>query len=86
MKDKANNDLSQSYLFGFYGALIGDACGVPFEFSTKEEMDELGVLNINYPFDASDFRRAHKTAPPNAWSDDGAQMLALMDSVLLSPQ
>lgn len=73
--------------YGFLGALLGDAAGVPFEFSTKSEMDNLGQSRIDFPFRLPShvWDRAHKKAPQNAWSDDGAQILALMDSLIDFP-
>ena len=52
-----------------YRHLVGDAIGVPYEFSRHIESVEL---------------RGHGThdQPPGTWSDDGALMLALLDSVL----
>lgn len=52
-----------------YGHLVGDAIGVPYEFGHHIETVEL---------------RGHGThnQPPGTWSDDGALMLALLDSLL----
>jgi ADP-ribosyl-[dinitrogen reductase] hydrolase len=52
-----------------YGHLVGDAIGVPYEFTRHVETVEL---------------RGHGThnQPPGTWSDDGALMLALLDSPL----
>ena len=52
-----------------YGHLVGDAVGVPYEFGHHIETVEL---------------RGHGThnQPPGTWSDDGALMLALLDSLL----
>ena len=52
-----------------YGHLVGDALGVPYEFTHHIETVEW---------------RGHGThnQPPGTWSDDGALMLALLDSLL----
>ena len=51
------------------GHLVGDAIGVPYEFGHHIEHVEL---------------RGHGThnQPPGTWSDDGALMLALLDSLV----
>jgi ADP-ribosylglycohydrolase len=56
-----------------YGHLVGDALGVPYEFQPAERIGEVTW-------------RGHGTydQPPGTWSDDGALMLALLDSLLTS--
>jgi len=54
-----------------WGHLVGDAVGVPYEFRRP---DQIGAIE----FGASG---AHGQ-PPGTWSDDGALMLALLDSLL----
>lgn len=61
------------------GFLIGDAIGVPFEFNTSEYLQ--GLPKKNFALPTSSTNRSHKMAPANAWSDDGAQVLALIDSL-----
>lgn len=61
------------------GALTGDALGVPYEFLRAEDLPPLSALQMRPPLN---FRRSHKGVPPGTWSDDGAQMLALLDSLL----
>ncbi len=54
-----------------WGALIGDAVGVPYEFGPA------------VPWDTVVFGRAGAHGrPPGTWSDDGAMLLALLDSLL----
>jgi ADP-ribosylglycohydrolase len=50
--------------------LVGDAIGVPYEFSAPDPDRVVGL-------------RGHGThnQPPGTWSDDGALMLALLDSL-----
>jgi len=61
---------------GLYGLLLGDACGVPVEFSTRAERDRDPVKDM----------RGYGTysQPPGHWSDDGALMLAHIGAFLES--
>jgi ADP-ribosylglycohydrolase len=54
-----------------YGHLVGDALGVPYEFQPPERIGDVTW-------------RGHGThdQPMGTWSDDGALMLALLDSLL----
>jgi ADP-ribosylglycohydrolase len=54
-----------------WGHLVGDALGVPYEFLPPEAIGEVR-------FGAS----GTHGQPPGTWSDDGALMLALLDSVV----
>ncbi len=64
-------ELATRLLGGVWGHLVGDAVGVPYEFGP-----------------ARDRRRSCSAPPermasrPGTWSDDGALMLALLDSLL----
>lgn len=53
-----------------YGHLVGDAMGVPYEFSAPDPGRAVAVRGFG----------AHHQ-PPGTWSDDGALMLALLDSL-----
>jgi ADP-ribosylglycohydrolase len=64
---------------GLLGLLIGDALGVPYEFHPPEQLPSRELLEFHPP---ADFRRAHASAPPGTWSDDGAQALCLLASLL----
>ena len=55
---------------GVWGHLVGDAVGVPYEFRP-------GVAPGEVRFGA----RGSHGQPPGTWSDDGALMLALLDSL-----
>jgi ADP-ribosylglycohydrolase len=61
---------------GMWGLLIGDAAGVPYEFTTGLDADD-----IEMPPPGT-FDRSHRDAPAGAWSDDGAQALCLLASLL----
>lgn len=64
---------------GLYGLLIGDALGVPYEFHAAEEIPAYDKIEMKSPFG---FRRAHSGVKPGTWSDDGAQALCLLDSLV----
>lgn len=62
-----------------YGLLVGDALGVPYEFTSPTELPEPGLIEMVPP---AGFRRAHLGVPPGTWSDDGAQALHLLKVLL----
>lgn len=64
---------------GFWGLLVGDAVGVPYEFHQPRDLPPHDALEMIPP---ATFRRAHAHVLPGAWSDDGAQALALLASLL----
>jgi ADP-ribosylglycohydrolase len=64
---------------GLYGLLVGDALGVPYEFHAPAEIPPRQSIDMNPP---AGFARAHRGTPPGTWSDDGAQALALLASLL----
>lgn len=64
---------------GLYGLLVGDALGVPYEFCAPEALPELREIEMEPP---PGFRRAHRGVPTGTWSDDGAQALCLLASLL----
>jgi ADP-ribosyl-[dinitrogen reductase] hydrolase len=64
---------------GLYGLLIGDALGVPYEFQPASSLPGLEEIELEPP---RGFRRSHSHVPPGYWSDDGAQALCLLASLL----
>lgn len=64
---------------GLLGLLVGDALGVPYEFHPPEALPPIDQIEFHPP---PGFRRAHFGVPPGTWSDDGAQALVLLDSLL----
>ncbi|HWQ14427.1 MAG TPA: ADP-ribosylglycohydrolase family protein [Roseiflexaceae bacterium] len=64
---------------GLWGLLVGDAVGVPYEFHAPHDLPPHDLLDITPP---AGFRRAHAGVPAGTWSDDGAQALALLASLL----
>lgn len=61
------------------GLLVGDALGVPYEFHTPHEIPPADRIEFMPP---SGFPAAHRGVPPGTWSDDGAQALCLLASLL----
>lgn len=68
---------------GLYGLLIGDALGVPYEFSPATEIPARHLIEMCPP---AGFNRAHRSVPVGTWSDDGAQALVLLDALLKNPE
>ena len=64
---------------GLVGLLIGDALGVPYEFHPPSDVPPPHLIELAPP---SGFQRAHQGVKPGTWSDDGAQALILLDSLL----
>lgn len=62
---------------GLWGLLVGDALGVPYEFSRPEHLP--AVIEMTPP---EHFDRAHKGTPPGTYSDDGAQALCLLATLI----
>ncbi|MCB9497304.1 MAG: ADP-ribosylglycohydrolase family protein [Fibrobacteria bacterium] len=64
---------------GFWGLLVGDALGVPYEFTPPQRLPERRKLDMEPPVA---FLRSHHGIKPGTWSDDGAQALCLLESLL----
>jgi ADP-ribosylglycohydrolase len=64
---------------GLIGLLVGDALGVPYEFHPPEQIPSADQIDFTPPLG---FVRSHPSAPAGTWSDDGAQALCLLDSLL----
>ncbi|MBC7797995.1 MAG: ADP-ribosylglycohydrolase family protein [Pyrinomonadaceae bacterium] len=64
---------------GILGLLIGDALGVPYEFHDANEIPAFDKIEFEPPVG---FNRAHLGVPAGTWSDDGAQALILLDTLL----
>ncbi len=62
-----------------FGLLVGDALGVPYEFSPPERIPHPSAIEMTPP---RDFARAHARIAPGTWSDDGAHALCLLASLL----
>ncbi|RAL24194.1 ADP-ribosylglycohydrolase family protein [Thermoflavimicrobium daqui] len=64
---------------GLFGLLVGDALGVPYEFHLATQIPPLSEIEMNPPLG---FNRTYPHIPVGTWSDDGAQALCLLDSLL----
>jgi ADP-ribosylglycohydrolase len=64
---------------GLVGLLVGDALGVPYEFRAARDLPPFEQIDLQPP---PDFARSHARVPPGTWSDDGAQALCLLASLL----
>lgn len=64
---------------GLYGLLIGDALGVPYEFKAPQNLPPLDEIEFEPP---AGFARTYEGLPIGTWSDDGAQALCLLASLL----
>jgi ADP-ribosyl-[dinitrogen reductase] hydrolase len=64
---------------GLLGLLVGDAVGVPYEFHRPEDLPPRLCIDLVPP---EEFPRSYSHIAPGTWSDDGAQALCLLDSLL----
>lgn len=67
-------DVKDRIIGGLWGAIIGDALGVPVEFKSREEVRKNSVTTM----------RGYGTfnQPPGTWSDDSSLMLCTAESLL----
>lgn len=74
MKDGGSISLKERILGSLWGALVGDALGVPVEFKGRATMRTDPVTDM----------REYGThrQPRGTWSDDGAMILCTVDSLL----
>src|SRR5438552_7480366 len=66
-------ELRERILGGLWGAIVGDALGVPFEFQGR------GERKVNPAADMQGYG-THKQ-PKGTWSDDGSLILCTVDSL-----
>ena len=64
---------------GIWGLLVGDALGVPYEFTAPGAIPPFDLIEMQPP---AGFHRAHAGIRVGTWSDDGAQALCLLRSLL----
>lgn len=76
-KEKQNN-IQNKIKGAFYGLLIGDALGVPYEFTPKQNIPNKNLIDMIPP---NGFNRTYPKIQPGTWSDDGAQAICLMRSL-----
>ena len=77
-KDNMNKD---KLLGALYGALVGDACGCPYEFRPPEKIPPIDKIDMVPP---RGYDRAWARIPVGTYTDDGAQTLILLDVLLSS--
>jgi len=63
---------------GLYGLLLGDAVGCPYEFNSAEQLPAFEKIDMLPP---RGFNATYPAVPMGTWTDDGAQALALLDSL-----
>lgn len=64
---------------GLIGLLIGDALGVPYEFHAPQDIPPAAQIEMTPP---PGYARTYPQVLPGTWSDDGAQALCLLASLL----
>lgn len=64
---------------GMLGLLVGDACGVPYEFNPPSRLAPFAERIDMVP--PPEFDRTY-SVPPGTWSDDGALALCLLESLV----
>jgi ADP-ribosylglycohydrolase len=69
-----NKPLEGRILGGLWGAIVGDALGVPVEFTSREERKRDPVTDLR------GFGAHHQ--PPGTWSDDSSLILCTVESLL----
>ncbi|MBU5336018.1 ADP-ribosylglycohydrolase family protein [Intestinibacter bartlettii] len=66
-------------LGGIWGLIIGDAVGVPYEFTPQEYIPNIDKIDMVAP---KYFRKTYIDVPFGTYSDDSAQFLCLIDSYI----
>ena len=74
-----NKSLPEKIKGGIIGLLVGDALGVPYEFHERQSIPALDEIEFEPPVW---FRRTHAGVPIGTYSDDGAQALILLNTLL----
>jgi ADP-ribosylglycohydrolase len=69
-----NKPLEGRILGGLWGAIVGDALGVPVEFTSREERKRDPVTDLR------GFGAHHQ--PPGTWSDDSSLTLCTVESLI----
>lgn len=72
-------NLNERIIGGLYGLLIGDAVGVPYEFKLPAQLPDYDQIDMQPP---KAFQKTYSDIPIGTWSDDGAQALCLLASLL----
>lgn len=69
-------DLKDRLLGGLYGVLIGDACGLPYEFKKPHQLPPYEQIEMIPP---EGYARSWKNYQTCTWTDDGSQALCLLE-------
>ena len=73
-------NLKKSILHGgLFGLLVGDAVGRPYEFKSPHQLPTYHDIDIIPP---ANYPCTYAQVPFGTWTDDGAQALALLDSLI----
>jgi ADP-ribosylglycohydrolase len=73
------DDYKVRVLGGLYGALVGDACGVPYEFKNAADIPKHSEIDMIPPIG---YDRSWAKIPTGTYSDDGAQLLCLLELLI----
>ncbi|KPV45116.1 ADP-ribosylglycohydrolase family protein [Alicyclobacillus ferrooxydans] len=76
-------NLSDRIQGGMWGLLVGDALGVPYEFHPAKRIPAYEAIEMDPP---AGYDRTYPWLKAGTWSDDGAQALCLLDSLLANGQ
>lgn len=71
--------MNDRLLGGLYGALIGDAVGVPYEFRRATDIPEFDKIDM---FPPPGWEKTYAEVPFGTWSDDGSLLLCLLEASL----
>lgn len=64
---------------GLYGLLVGDALGVTYEFHSADSIPPFEEIEMTPP---DNLNKTYPNVKAGTWSDDGAQALCLLNSLL----
>lgn len=65
---------------GILGALMGNALGVPHEFKPPDALPSSECLNLVMP---QGYLKTYMDIPYGTWSEDGSELLCLLDSLVI---
>lgn len=71
--------MNDKKLGALYGALVGDACGCPYEFKAPQNIPLFDEIDMIPP---PGYKRSWHNIPVGTYTDDGAQTLCLLETLL----
>src|SRR5271157_1581279 len=71
--------INDKKLGAIYGALIGDAVGCPYEFQRPEKLPHIDDIDM---FPPSWWNCTYPDVPNGTYTDDGAQLLCLLETLI----